>query len=333
MGSIGQPDPLQLPLVSMVRGGWRTAALYDPRSLPPIFLTGSDVLTGNRKRRLCGAVAGGAGKRSPHHLPMAEPVHSIHLHNFSRSLLETLNVQRLGGHFCDVTVRIRDSTFRAHRCVLAAGSPFFHDKLLLGHSAIEVPPVVPSGAVRRLLEFLYSGCLAVARSEALQMLTAASVLQIKTVIDECTQIICQGHKGLPPNRPPAGCIALGWYHSEPPGLLDGGGTTRTILGYWMGVVPLGTILGYWMGVVPLGTILGYGWVGTTRNHPGYWVGVVPLGTTSWLLDGGGTSPEPSWVIGWGRYHPEPSWCIGWGSVPTRKPSWVIGWGWYTQTPD
>ncbi|XP_009884272.1 PREDICTED: zinc finger and BTB domain-containing protein 45 [Charadrius vociferus] len=122
---------------------------------------------------------------------MAEAVHYIHLQNFSRSLLETLNGQRLGGHFCDVTVRIREATLRAHRCVLAAGSPFFHDKLLLGHSAIEVPPVVPSGAVRQLVEFMYSGCLVVAQSEALQILTAASILQIKTVIDECTQIISQ----------------------------------------------------------------------------------------------------------------------------------------------
>lgn len=135
---------------------------------------------------------------------MAEAVHYIHLQNFSRSLLETLNGQRLGGHFCDVTVRIREATLRAHRCVLAAGSPFFHDKLLLGHSAIEVPPVVPSGAVRQLVEFMYSGCLVVAQSEALQILTAASILQIKTVIDECTQIISQsrGPKALAPARPP-----------------------------------------------------------------------------------------------------------------------------------
>ncbi|KAI6060116.1 Zinc finger and BTB domain-containing protein 45 [Aix galericulata] len=131
---------------------------------------------------------------------MAEAVHYIHLQNFSRSLLETLNGQRLGGHFCDVTVRIREATLRAHRCVLAAGSPFFHDKLLLGHSAIEVPPVVPSGAVRQLVEFMYSGCLVVAQSEALQILTAASILQIKTVIDECTQIISQSRGPKKPHQ-------------------------------------------------------------------------------------------------------------------------------------
>ncbi|KAM8927449.1 zinc finger and BTB domain-containing protein 45 [Pelodytes ibericus] len=122
---------------------------------------------------------------------MVDAVHYIHLQNFSKSLLETLNAQRLGGHFCDVTVHIHDATLRAHRCVLAAGSPFFHDKLLLGYSEIEVPPVVPTQVVQQLVEFMYSGSLVVAQSEALQILTAASILQIKTVIDECTQIISQ----------------------------------------------------------------------------------------------------------------------------------------------
>ncbi|XP_051632303.1 zinc finger and BTB domain-containing protein 45 [Manacus candei] len=144
---------------------------------------------------------------------MPEAVHYIHLQNFSRSLLETLNGQRVAGQFCDVTVRIREASLRAHRCVLAAGSPFFHDKLLLGHSAIEVPPVVPSAAVRQLVEFLYSGSLVVAQSEALHILTAASVLQIKTVIDECTQIISQSRG--PAVMPPAQKLPPG-----PPAELD-----------------------------------------------------------------------------------------------------------------
>uniref|UniRef100_A0A8C8RTA8 Zinc finger and BTB domain containing 45 n=1 Tax=Pelusios castaneus TaxID=367368 RepID=A0A8C8RTA8_9SAUR len=113
----------------------------------------------------------------------------------------TLNGQRLGGHFCDVTVHIHEATLRAHRCVLAAGSPFFHDKLLLGYSEIEVPAVVPSQVVQQLVEFMYSGSLVVAQSEALQILTAASILQIKTVIDECTQIISQSRSPKPPAAP------------------------------------------------------------------------------------------------------------------------------------
>lgn len=158
---------------------------------------------------------------------MAEAVHYIHLQNFSKSLLETLNGQRLGGHFCDVTVHIQEATLRAHRCVLAAGSPFFHDKLLLGYSEIEVPPVVPSQVVRQLVEFMYSGSLVVAQSEALQILTAASILQIKTVIDECTQIISQSRSPKPPTAPPPVPLSLprvlpGKSQEQPPKEVIGG---------------------------------------------------------------------------------------------------------------
>uniref|UniRef100_A0AAQ4RKK7 BTB domain-containing protein n=1 Tax=Gasterosteus aculeatus aculeatus TaxID=481459 RepID=A0AAQ4RKK7_GASAC len=73
-----------------------------------------------------------------------ETVHYIHLHNSSQSVLEALRTQRREGLFCDVTVRIHDASLRAHACVLAAGSPFFQDKLLLGHSEISVPPLVPA---------------------------------------------------------------------------------------------------------------------------------------------------------------------------------------------
>ncbi|XP_047646892.1 zinc finger and BTB domain-containing protein 45 isoform X1 [Phacochoerus africanus] len=143
------------------------------------------------------------GHKEPEGMAAAEAVHHIHLQNFSRSLLETLNGQRLGGHFCDVTVRIREASLRAHRCVLAAGSPFFQDKLLLGHSEIRVPPVVPAQTVRQLVEFLYSGSLVVAQGEALQVLTAASVLRIQTVIDECTQIIARARAPAPGTPAPA----------------------------------------------------------------------------------------------------------------------------------
>ncbi|CAM4462095.1 hypothetical protein PO909_016549 [Leuciscus waleckii] len=124
-----------------------------------------------------------------------EAVHYIHLHNSSQSVLEALRSQRRKGLFCDVTVRIHDASLRAHACVLAAGSPFFQDKLLLGHSEISVPPLVPAETVRQLVDFMYSGSLVVLHSQALCILTAASILQIKTVIDECTQIISQRRGG------------------------------------------------------------------------------------------------------------------------------------------
>lgn len=135
---------------------------------------------------------------------MTERIHSINLHNFSNSVLETLNEQRNRGHFCDVTVRIHGSMLRAHRCVLAAGSPFFQDKLLLGYSDIEIPSVVSVQSVQKLIDFMYSGVLRVSQSEALQILTAASILQIKTVIDECTRIVSQNVGGIYPGMQDSG---------------------------------------------------------------------------------------------------------------------------------
>ncbi|KTF96596.1 hypothetical protein cypCar_00041382, partial [Cyprinus carpio] len=94
----------------------------------------------------------------------SEAVHYIHLHNSSQSVLEALRSQRRKGLFCDVTVRIHDASLRAHACVLAAGSPFFQDKLLLGHSEISVPPLVPAETVKQLVDFMYSGSLVCPRS-------------------------------------------------------------------------------------------------------------------------------------------------------------------------
>ncbi|KAJ8414658.1 hypothetical protein AAFF_G00038600 [Aldrovandia affinis] len=133
---------------------------------------------------------------------MTEHNHNINVHNFSNSVLKTLNEQRNRGHFCDVTIRIHGSMLRAHRCVLAAGSPFFQDKLLLGYSDIEIPSVVSVQSIQKLIDFMYSGLLRVSQSEALQILTA-SILQIKTAIDECTRIVSQnvgsgGTGGFPP---------------------------------------------------------------------------------------------------------------------------------------
>ncbi|XP_048838275.1 zinc finger and BTB domain-containing protein 20-like isoform X1 [Brienomyrus brachyistius] len=122
---------------------------------------------------------------------MTEHIHNISIHNFSKSILQTLNEQRNRGQFCDVTIRIHGSMLRAHRCVLAAGSPFFQDKLLLGYSDIEIPSVVSVQSIQRLIDFMYSGLLHVSQSEALQILTAASILQIKSAIDECTRIVSQ----------------------------------------------------------------------------------------------------------------------------------------------
>ncbi|NWV80613.1 ZBTB9 protein, partial [Dasyornis broadbenti] len=105
------------------------------------------------------------------------------------ALLDSLNRLRLEGKFCDVAVLAGGRVFAAHKSVLAAASPFFHDKLLLGHSAIEVPPVVPPGPPLGLLELIYCGRLTVALEALPGHLLVASGLQMWHVVDRCSQIL------------------------------------------------------------------------------------------------------------------------------------------------
>lgn len=45
------------------------------------------------------------------------------------SVLDSLNRQREEGQLCDLSIQVQGKVFKAHRCVLAASSPYFHDQV------------------------------------------------------------------------------------------------------------------------------------------------------------------------------------------------------------
>lgn len=45
------------------------------------------------------------------------------------SVLDSLNRQRVEGQLCDLSIHVQGHVFKAHRCVLAASSPYFHDQV------------------------------------------------------------------------------------------------------------------------------------------------------------------------------------------------------------
>ncbi|NXV94723.1 ZBTB9 protein, partial [Calonectris borealis] len=106
------------------------------------------------------------------------------------ALLDSLNRLRLEGKFCDVAVHVGGRIFPAHKSVLAAASPFFHDKLLLQDGGrLLLPPAIDPDAFEGLLHLIYSGRLTLLLEALPGHLLVASGLQMWHVVDQCSEIL------------------------------------------------------------------------------------------------------------------------------------------------
>lgn len=106
------------------------------------------------------------------------------------ALLENLNQQRLEGKLCDISIHVQGRIFRAHRAVLAASSPYFHDQVLLKNMmSIVLPSVMDPVAFETVLGSAYTGKLSMASDEIVNYLTVGSVLQMWHIVDKCTELL------------------------------------------------------------------------------------------------------------------------------------------------
>ncbi|XP_021237682.1 zinc finger and BTB domain-containing protein 9, partial [Numida meleagris] len=106
------------------------------------------------------------------------------------ALLDSLNRLRLEGKFCDVAVHVGGRVFPAHKSVLAAASPFFHDKLLLQDGGrLLLPPAIDPDAFEGLLHLIYSGRLTLLLEALPGHLLVASGLQMWHVVDQCSAVL------------------------------------------------------------------------------------------------------------------------------------------------
>ncbi|XP_074872959.1 zinc finger and BTB domain-containing protein 22 [Carettochelys insculpta] len=109
------------------------------------------------------------------------------------ALLENLNQQRVEGKLCDISIHVQGRVFRAHRAVLAASSPYFHDQVLLKNmTSIVLPNVMDPGAFETVLGSAYTGKLSMASDEIVNFLTVGSVLQMWHIVDKCTELLKEG---------------------------------------------------------------------------------------------------------------------------------------------
>lgn len=110
--------------------------------------------------------------------------------DFSNSVLSHLNQLRVQGRLCDIVVNVQGQSFRAHKVVLAASSPYFRDHMSLSQMSTVSLTVIRNPCVfEQLLSFCYTGRLCLQLADIISYLTAASFLQMQHIIDRCTQIL------------------------------------------------------------------------------------------------------------------------------------------------
>ncbi|XP_067830175.1 zinc finger and BTB domain-containing protein 43-like isoform X2 [Heptranchias perlo] len=136
------------------------------------------------------------------HRPMEPGMFQVEFPNFGNNLLRKLNQQRMEGKLCDITIHLQGQMFKAHRAVLAASSPYFHDQVLLKNaSRIVLPGVMSPKAFENVLASSYTGKLTILSPEIVSYLTVASFLQMWHVVDKCTELLQESQPA--PSQPPA----------------------------------------------------------------------------------------------------------------------------------
>ncbi|KPP67315.1 zinc finger and BTB domain-containing protein 44-like [Scleropages formosus] len=111
----------------------------------------------------------------------------------SQEMLEKLNALRNEGHFCDVTIRVQDKLFFAHKVVLACCSEFLRSKLVgqpdeEDKVVLDLHHVTVSGFTP-LLEYAYTSTLSINTENIIDVLAAASYMQMFAVASTCSEFM------------------------------------------------------------------------------------------------------------------------------------------------
>uniref|UniRef100_A0A2M4AE20 BTB domain-containing protein n=1 Tax=Anopheles triannulatus TaxID=58253 RepID=A0A2M4AE20_9DIPT len=113
--------------------------------------------------------------------------------NFSREVLKMMFMMRSHHMLTDVALEVEQETFNAHKVVLSAASPYFKAMFTGGLKECEMARVKLQGvcptAMARILFFMYTGHIRVTELTVCQLLPAATMFQVPSVIDACCEFL------------------------------------------------------------------------------------------------------------------------------------------------
>ncbi|KAF6109205.1 intracisternal A particle-promoted polypeptide [Phyllostomus discolor] len=120
-------------------------------------------------------------------------------------ILAQINKMRNGQHFCDVQLQVGKETFKVHRLILAASSPYFAALFTGGmkESSKDVVQIlgIEAGIFQILLDFIYTGIVNISVNNVQELIVAADMLQLTEVVNLC----CEFLKG---QIDPLNCIGI-----------------------------------------------------------------------------------------------------------------------------
>ncbi|KAM8953787.1 transcriptional regulator Kaiso [Pelodytes ibericus] len=94
---------------------------------------------------------------------------------YSGSLLQALNDQRMQGLFCDVTVIVEDRKFRAHKNILSACSTYFHQLFCVAGQVVELN-FIRADIFAEILNYIYSAKIVRVKCDMLEELIKSGKL-------------------------------------------------------------------------------------------------------------------------------------------------------------
>ncbi|MFT7800848.1 zinc finger and BTB domain-containing protein 46-like isoform X1 [Arapaima gigas] len=112
-----------------------------------------------------------------------------------RQLLRELNEQRQHGILCDVCIIVEGKIFKAHKNVLLGSSRYFKTlycqvkKSTEQQATITHLDIVTAQGFKTILDFMYSAHLALTSKNVIEVMSAASYLQMTDIVQACHNFI------------------------------------------------------------------------------------------------------------------------------------------------
>ncbi|XP_026558519.1 zinc finger and BTB domain-containing protein 8B isoform X1 [Pseudonaja textilis] len=119
---------------------------------------------------------------------------AMEMQSYYAKLLSELNEQRKRDFFCDCSIIVEGRIFKAHKNILFANSGYFRALLIhyiqdSGRHSTASLDIVTSEAFSVILDFLYSGKLDLCGENVIEVMSAASYLQMTDVVNFCKTYI------------------------------------------------------------------------------------------------------------------------------------------------